>query len=94
MAKKSADHKENTQLNSQLNARIPLELKEQFNATIQNGMTKQHVFNAMVRLWVSLPKDTRRMLVIEEEGSPSAKKDSSFVKAVRQIAEDVYKSRS
>jgi len=77
-------------LDAQLNARIPAELAGLFNETISSGMTKQHVFNAMVRLWVSLPKDVRRNLVDDEAGEDQ-KKDSSFVKAVRQIAETVYK---
>lgn len=80
----------------QVNTRVQRDLARQFEETVLPGMTKEHVFNAMVRLWVSLPKDARRILILDESSADETdnSKDSAFVAAVRKIVEDVLASNA
>lgn len=87
-------NKYNDQGLSQMNARVSKEVCDSFNATIIRGLKKQHVYQAMARLWVSLPSDLRRSLVMAEaDYKPGQKVEDLFVAAVKQIAESVYTNK-
>lgn len=51
-----------------LSGRIPLALKEQFDATIPDGVKAQFVVEVIANLWVSLPEPCRRDLLTHKLG--------------------------
>ena len=59
---------------TQLNARVPISVRDAFDETVPKGTNKQHVMTAMARLWISLPGEIRKQLIdAEAEDRPIEK---------------------
>jgi hypothetical protein len=67
-------------------SRLPRILNEAFDATVKKGTVKQHVFNAAIRLWVSLPEEYRRGLV-DAESADSPQRENSLVEIINRIVD-------
>ncbi len=68
-----------------LSARVPVELREKFWATVPKGFKNKHILTAAAKLWVELPRQVRQKLLT------SSYDDVSFVEVVQQIVDERLK---